>query len=353
MARGLPSLRFLRSVSEVDRIQFRRLGNISLNYAINTTTAFRALHGAKNAREMLEEGFTTIQDLGSAGNYADTDLRRAIEQGYVPGPTIINSGRKISPSGGQFTYGLHPERPRQGEPEFFYADSRDEMRKAVRENILYGAKVIKIIADSQPFIYSVDDIQFIKDEAESAGLNVTAHATTDAAAHNCIEAGIASINHGFEMSDETLKLAKKNNVFLVGTDFTAEYWKEYGYSDARANELAEKLIDRIKRAYKIGVSMAFGSDVIFDRPGRTRGEVCKSIMDSYVRAELPAQYILKMMTVNAARLLKMDNQRGSLREGMAADIIATADNPLENIQTLKDVVFVMKNGKIFRSQSFD
>src|SRR5262245_57244156 len=108
------------------------------------STAYRALQGAANARSMLETGFTTVRDIGNAGNYADTDLRRAIEEGLVPGPTIINAGRIIAPYGGQF-HGIQPDRPDLGEPEYLYADTPEQMRMAVRRNALFGAKVIKIV----------------------------------------------------------------------------------------------------------------------------------------------------------------------------------------------------------------
>ncbi|HDZ26638.1 hypothetical protein LCGC14_0885810 [marine sediment metagenome] len=343
---------WVRSIDEKYRFQLWRYGNDFLNYTLNNTTTYRALQGVKNGREMLEAGFTTVRDAGGVGNYADTDLRRAIENGLVPGPTIINSGRIISPIGGQFTWGLHAERPGQGEPEYFYADTKDEIKKAVRENILYGAKVLKIIADDQPYIYSAEDIKFIKDEAARAGLKVAAHSETEEGAYNCAKAGIASIEHGFKMSDQTLKLAEKNNVYLVGTDFTGEYLKEgYGFSDEMVQYWVDLIIDRIKRAYKIGVPMAYGSDIVLEIPGKTWGEMSKSTMDSYVRAGLPAEYILKMMTVNAARLLGVENERGFLKEGMAADIIATPENPLEKIQTLKKVKFVMKEGIVYVNQN--
>jgi imidazolonepropionase-like amidohydrolase len=350
----IPSLRFTekyRLPTPWGIPMFSQYGNPYLNYTINNTTAFRALQGARNALEMLEAGFTTIRDAGGAGNYGDTALRLAVEQGYIPGPTIINSGRIIAPTGGQHVFGLHPERPDQGEPEYFYADTKGEMRKAIRENILYGAKAIKIIADDQPYIYSADDIRFIKEEAAKSGLKVAAHTMLEAGARNCAEAGIASIEHGFTMSDETLELAKKNNVCLVGTDFTKEYWREYGMSKEESELWAAGLIDRIKRAYKIGVSMAFGSDVIFDVPGKTWGEVCKSIMDSYVRADLPSSYILQAMTVNAAMLLGVEKERGLLKEGLAADLIATPENPLDDIETLKKVMFVMKEGKVYINET--
>ncbi len=111
-------------------------------YDITHTTAERTIHAVVNSRDMLDSGFTTIRDIGNDGNYIDTDLRRAIEQGLIPGPTIINAGRIIAPFGGQRN--LQPERRTLGEPEYFYADTKDEMRKAIRENAHFGAKVIKI-----------------------------------------------------------------------------------------------------------------------------------------------------------------------------------------------------------------
>ncbi len=347
MCQSIPNLRFTKFLDNLDQI--RPFGNLFLSYKLYNTTAFRAILGVVNARTMLESGFTTIRDVGNAGNYADTDLRRAIEQGLTPGPTIINAGRIIAPFGGQFRYGLQPEKPGLGEPEYFYADTKDELKKAIRENILYGAKVIKIVVDDQPYIYSVDDIRFVVEEAKKAGLKVAAHCVTEAGAYNAAKAGLASIEHGLVMSDKALKLAKKNNVVLVGTDFTKEYWEEYGqFYYTRYKQIYPRLIDRIKRAYKIGTPMAFGSDIVFVVSGKTRGQVCMSITDSYIDAGLPPEFILQMMTVNAARLLGVENERGTIKEGMAADIIATPDNPLENIQTLKNVTFVMKDGRVFK-----
>jgi imidazolonepropionase-like amidohydrolase len=121
------------------------------------TTSYRALEGASNARDMLRAGFTTVRDVGNAGNYADTALRRAIEDGLIPGPTVVNAGRIITPMGGQY-HGIPPERADIGLPEYLYADTPDEMRKAVRENIVFGARVIKIVVDDQPYLYSVDDV---------------------------------------------------------------------------------------------------------------------------------------------------------------------------------------------------
>lgn len=311
---------------------------------LTTTTSYRAIQGVANSQAMLNAGFTTIRDVGNAGNYADTALRLSIEQGVVPGPTIINAGRIIAPYGGQ--YHLQPERRSLGQPEYFFADTQDEMKKAVRENIHFGAKVIKIVVDDQPYIYSVEDIKFIVGEAGRAGLKVAAHCMTEQGARNAALAGVASIEHGFRMSDEALQLAKRHDVVLVGTDFTEQAALYLGLPPAEAKAFHNIFLDRLRRAYKIGVTMAYGTDTFFDVEGQTRGTLAISYIDSFVEAGVPAKEILRIMTTNAARLLGVEKERGALKPGLYADIIATTENPLVNIQALRQVSFVMKNGRV-------
>jgi imidazolonepropionase-like amidohydrolase len=315
---------------------------------IRQPTSYRAILGVVNARAMLESGFTTIRDVGNNSNYADTSLRKAIEEGLVPGPTMINAGRIIAPFGGQ--YHLQPERRELGAPEYFFADTRDEMRKAVRENIHFGAKVIKIVVDDQQYIYSVEDIKYIVAEAAAAGLKVAAHCMTEQGARNAAQGGVASIEHGFRMSDEALQIAKQNNVVLVGTEFTEEAAEYLGLPPPIAKQFHAVFIDRLKRAYKIGVTMAYGTDTFFAVPGQTRGTLAISFIDSFIEAGVPAKDTLRIMTTNAARLLGVDKQRGAIKVGLAADIIATPENPLDNLLTLKQVSFVMKNGQVFKKQ---
>ncbi len=317
-----------------------------LFYDLTHTNAERAIHAVVNSKDMLESGFTTIRDIGNDANYVSTDLRRAIEQGLIPGPTVINSGRIIAPFGGQ--YYLNPERPDLGQPEYIFADTRDEMRKAIRQNIHFGARVIKIVVDDQRYIYSAEDIKYMVEEAAAAGVKLAAHCVTEQGARNAAAAGVASIEHGFEMSDEALALAKKNNVVLVGTDFTEKAWLAYDLPAEYAKEWHQRGVDRLRRAYKIGVTMAFGSDLIFYAPDETRGTWTMSQIESLVEAGIPPAYILQMMTTNAARLLGVEKQRGAIAAGQFADIVAVPDNPLDNIQTLKKVSFVMKNGKVFK-----
>lgn len=307
------------------------------------TTGYRAIEGVANARDMLASGFTTVRDVGNAGNYADTDLRRAIEEGLVPGPTVVNAGRIIGPYGGQY-HGLSPERPDLPFPEYRYADSADEMRKAVRENIAFGAKVIKIAVDDQPYLYSVEDVRTIVREAAAGGMKVAAHCATDAGSRIATEGGVASVEHGYRASNETLELMKAKGVFLVGTDFTEIAAHEMGM-----DEYHPLVIDRLKRAYKIGVQVAFGTDVCFVKAGETRGTLSIEFISSFVEAGVPARAILQAMTVNAARLLGMEKIRGSIAPGFAADIVATSENPLEKIDALKHVTFVMKDGRVFRN----
>jgi len=315
------------------------------NYYITTLldpTPYRAIEGVANARDMLAAGFTTVRDIGNSGNYADTALREAIERGLVPGPTMLNAGRIIAPYGGQFH--LQPEKKDLATPEYAFADTHDEMVKAIRENLHFGATFIKIVVDDQPYIYSADDIRFMVEEAHRYGVKLAAHCWTRAGAHNAAEAGVDSIEHGQMMTNEDLQLAKKNHVVLVGTDFTQSAAREAGFP-----ELHTVFVDRLKRAYQAGVTMAFGTDVIWAVPGETRGTLAAEYVDSWAEAGVPAKDTLQAMTMNAARLLGVDRDRGAIRPGQAADIIATPTNPLDDIQALRKVSFVMKNGSVFKN----
>ena len=330
-------------------MQHKRDANGYYITTLRDSTGLRAIQGVANARSMLEHGFTTVRDIGNAANYADTDLRRAIEQELVPGPTIINAGRIIAPYGGQFQ--MQADKQDLGNPEYFYADTHDELKKAIRENIHYGALVIKLVVDDQRYIYSVDDIKFVIEEAHLAGLKVAAHAWTEKGARNAAEAGVDSIEHGVRINDETLAIAKSKNVALVPTPFTETDAREGG--NPNSNKEVDKIwfADVIKRANKIGVTLVFGPDVIFSTKEYPRGRLSIETVDNWKEAGIPPSVILQSLTTNAANLLGVEKTRGSLKIGMKADIIAVGDNPLNKIETLKKVSFVMKNGKIFKQNS--
>ena len=307
------------------------------------TTAYRSIEGVANARDMLRAGFTTVRDVGNAGNYADTALRRAIEDGLIPGPTVINAGRIIGPYGGQY-HGIPPERPDIAIPEYIYADTPDEIRKAVRQNVAFGAKVIKIAVDDQPYLYSVDDVKTFVREAAAAGVRVAAHCATDEGSRVAAEGGVASVEHAYRATTPTLQLMKAKGVYLVGTDFTKQASKAMGM-----DEYHGWVVDRLKRAYQVGVPVAFGTDVVFVKPGETRGTLSIEFITSFVEAGVAPKLILQAMTTNAAKLLGVEKERGAIAPGMAADIVATPDNPLDDIDTVRHVAFVMKDGKVIRN----
>jgi imidazolonepropionase-like amidohydrolase len=321
------------------------VGGALLLYTLTVSTADRALHGVGNAKSMLDAGFTTVRDMGNAGEYADAALQRAIESGIVPGPTFFISGKIIAPFGGQFF--VNPEHPDIGKHDYFYADTRDEIKKAIRQNIHFGADWIKIVVDDYPYSYSAEDLRFIVSEAGKAGLKVAAHCVTEEGARSAVEAGLASIEHGFEMSDEILAQAKRNGVMLVATDFTQEIMDLYQFFA----QPRSAIVDRLKRANRIGLPLVYGSDIISTVPGHSRGSASLSLLDSWVEAGVPPKVILQALTTNGVRLLGIQDQRGSIKKGLAADIIATSENPLDDIMTLKNVRFVMKDGKIIKELS--
>ena len=319
------------------------------NYFLTTlrdSVADRAVQGVVNARSMLETGFTTVRDVGNEGRYACVSVRNAIDRGAVDGPTMITAGRIIAPYGGQFH--LQPDRPELAEPEYFFADTRDEMRKAVRENVHYGARVIKIVVDDQPYIYSEDDIRFIVDEAAKAGVKVAAHVWTRAGAHNAAAARVASMEHLNGVADEDLELAKRNGVTAVFTPMPQADLEQFRSGEAAAKEEFATEIDRLRSGHRIGIPIAFGSDAILQLPGTTRGTTTIQWVDSYTAAGLKPKEILLAMTMTAAKLFGVEKERGAIKPQMAADIIAMPGNPLDDISALKRVSFVMKNGRIIK-----
>jgi imidazolonepropionase-like amidohydrolase len=318
-------------------------GGLSPSQEAMQPLGVHVIQGVVNARTMLEAGFTTVRDVGNAPEYTDTALRDSINAGWIPGPTMITAGKIITPFGGQNR--LRPNRPDLFKEEYLYADTRDEMRKAVRENLHYGARVIKIVVGGiGGYRYTADDVRFIVEEAAAAGLKVAAHCDSDLDARNAIAGGVASIEHGTGMTEETLLMMKKAGVVLVGTDFPEGVAKEQGYQPT----LAPRFYERLERAHKVGAPMAFGTDVLLTKKEKGRGAYALDFLENYVRVGMRPAEILRMMTSDAARLVGVEKQRGRIVEGLAADIIATPADPLANIDALKQVNFVMKDGKVFK-----
>ncbi len=320
------------------------------SFYLNQSSTLRGLRGLHNAMQVLQAGFTTLRDVGNSAEWAMSDVRRAIDSGWFVGPTIIDSGKIIAPFGGQ----SRDIPPRQGpfwQFEYIDADGPAEIRKAVRTNIYYGAGVIKLVADNNPYHYSIDEFRAAVDEAHRAGIPVAVHVYAGDALENAIEAGVDSIEHGFDLTDAQLKRMKDKGIFLVGTDFPRAHLDIVGTSGGILPEpavLAPKIIDRLKRAHRIGVRMAFGSDTVIDMPGRTRADLMFDYLAVWRTAGVPPADILRAMTSDAAELLRINKVRGSVAEGLHADLIAMPANPLDDIENLRKIDFVMKDGKRVR-----
>ncbi len=322
------------------------LGLDFLDLVLLNPDGYRAIQGTVNAKQMLDAGFTTIREAGNSGKYVDVDIKRAINEGLITGPTILAAGRIIAPFGGQFR--TKADKQFLVNNEYFFADTQDELTRAIRENIYYGVDVIKIVVDSKRYKYSTDDIRFIVNEAKQAGLKVMAHCQTSAGVYSAVSGGVASVEHGWTIPDSIIVLMKQKNVVLVSTDFPIKVLRAYGSDEDKAMAFHNKLVERLKRVYEGGVKIAFGSDIMTDIDNETRGTAALSYIDSYVEAGIPAAEILKIMTINAAQLLGIEKERGTIAPGMYCDLIATDDNPLENILALKQVSFVMKNGIVYK-----
>jgi imidazolonepropionase-like amidohydrolase len=314
-----------------------------LTYVMDST-ALRAIQAVSNGIQMLSSGFTIVRDLGNNGNYADTAMRQAVEQGWVPGPTVINSGIIIGGMGGQFY--PTPEMAKDHSivyPEYLDADTPDEIVKAVRQNILFGAKVIKICVDCKPYGYTADEIRLFIREAAKAGLKVAGHVQTQNGARAAVEAGIWSIEHGTALTDEIHKLMAQKGIYRAGTE------TPQGLDGHPVTPQAyQRTVAGLKNAYDNKVPLTFSTDADYFVRGKTRGEVCLEFLKSWIDAGIPAPEILRAMTTNGYKVSDIDRVRGPIKAGFFADIIAVPGNPLDDIQALKQVQFVMKDGVVFK-----
>lgn len=323
-------------------------GSLWESALVHESTAFKALRGIHTGELLLSRGFTAVRDVGNAGNYADVAVRKGIEQKWFDGPTVMASGKIIGPFGGQL-HEIAPEAGRFWSYEYLDAENPDELRKAVRQNLFYGAGVIKLVADNSPFHYTADDIKAAVDEAHRAGVKVAVHVYGGDAATQVILGGADSIEHGWDLNDTQLNLMKQRGTYLVGTDFPYEHLVALGQMvpmDAKGR--AAGILDRLRRANKIGVKMAFGADVVVDLPGEDRADMAFDYLKSFRQAGVSNADLLRIMTTNCADLLGISKERGAIAPGLAADIIAMPADPLQDTENLRKIDFVMKDGKIIR-----
>ncbi|MEW6762779.1 MAG: amidohydrolase family protein [Pseudomonadota bacterium] len=271
----------------------------------------RALRGAGHARSYLEAGYTSVRNLGKAGRYADVALKRAIEEGSVPGPRLFVSGPSLAPgaAGGD-------ERVVRG---------ADDARAAVREHARQGVDLIRIDANGvDDATMSLEEMQAAVGEAHAAKLKVTAYATSDAAIARALEAGVDAIEHGEAASSETLHRMRQESVPMVPL-------QPFG--------------ERLRQAQAAGVTLAAGSDASAQPQ---RGDAARRALLAWVEAGLAPRDILQAATINSARLLGVPGL-GVLNAGAHADIIAVQGDPMVELEALNRVVFVMKAGQPVRA----
>jgi imidazolonepropionase-like amidohydrolase len=311
----------------------------------------RVLLGVAMAREDLEAGFTTVRDLGNSGVNGDVALREAIQAGWVVGPRIVASTRALSAAGGQFV-GLAPEAQTLIAQEYAAVSGIEEARRAVRQAFYDGADCIKVIVDTGPRVVSPEELKVIVEEAHRVQKKVAAHAASHQAMRIAAEAGVDSIEHAYGAPDDVLKIMAEKHIFLVPTDFPAV--DSYATPPIPPEMAAglQRFIDgnhdRLRRAVKLGVPIATGSDTYFQTPGKTRGQASLAMLRSHVAAGMTPAQVLRAATADAAELLGMADRIGSIEAGKFADLIAVPGNPLDDIGALERVSFVMKGGAVVR-----
>ncbi len=313
------------------------------------------------AKKTLMSGFTTVRDVGGSG--VNISLRNAINNGVIPGPRIFTSGKTIATTGGHgdSTNGFRDDLVDDPGPEQGVVNSIADARKAVRYRYKNGADLIKITAtggvmslakNGQNPQFTEEVIREIVKTANDYGMHVAAHAHGDEGMFRAVNAGVTTIEHGSIMADRTMKLMKEKQTYLVPTisagEHVAKMAKIPGYYPEiiipKALEVGVQNKATTKKAYKMGVPIAFGTDAGVFPHGDNAGEFV------YMKeVGIPAEYSLNSATITNAKLLNMENLLGQLKEGFYADIIAVDESPLENIATLENVIFVMKDGKVYKN----
>lgn len=318
--------------------------------------AARRRLGARQAREMLDAGFTTVRDLGGSGGRGDAELRDAIAAGRVRGPRVLAATRKLTPPGGQ---GPNLSREVVGR-EFLVVSGQDGARRVVRAALADGADVIKVVVDSGPNVLSAEEVRAVVEEAHGSGRRVAAHATSRRAIAAAVEAGVDSIEHGTEATPELLARMRERGISLVlnvhrtetlRAIFAAELRRSPGDAadfEAYVRQNAAQTPARLRGAARAGVRVVAGSDVIHIHPGKTRGEASLLELEALQHWGLPPAEVVRAATTYAAELLGLQDSLGGVEPGKFADLIAVAGDPLKDAGALRHVKFVMKGGVVVR-----
>jgi imidazolonepropionase-like amidohydrolase len=315
--------------------------------------AYRALEGAADAKATLLAGFTTVRDVENEGSgYADVALRDAIEAGLVEGPRMRVATRGIAAVGQYNPFGVSPDLTDFPTGAQMVSGS-EEARRAVREQIGYGADLIKLYADWMYPTLTVDEMRVIVEEAHKAGRKVAAHATTTEGIRNAIAAGVDSIEHGHGADRKSLELMKEKGIFLVPTVGVINELIEEHKNDAiteerrqRREAFLQSIRQVIQTAVSLNVKMATGFDASSERRhGRNAQELL-----SLVRLGMPPLQVIRAATMNGAELMGLQESVGTLEAGRHADLVAVSGDPLADITVLARVELVMKGGVVVKDE---
>ncbi|MCM8568936.1 amidohydrolase family protein [Gramella jeungdoensis] len=324
--------------------------------------ADNAFNSVGFSEKTLMAGFTTVRDLGGTG--INIALRDAINKGKVDGPRIFTAGKIISTTGGHGdpTNGMNDEMIGNPGPKEGVVNSVEDARKAVRQRYKNGADLIKITATGGVLSVakSGSNPQFFKEEIEEIvrtakdyGFHVAAHAHGDEGMQRAVRAGVKTIEHGTLMSEETMELMKEFEAYLVptitaGKEVTQNAEIEGYYPELvvpKAKNIGPKIQNTFAKAYKKGVPILFGTDAGVFKHGENAREFAYM-----VEAGMPEIEAIQSATITPAKILKKESEMGQINPGFFADIIAVDEDPTQNIETLKKVRFVMKEGKIYKSE---
>jgi imidazolonepropionase-like amidohydrolase len=316
----------------------------------------RTITATLAARDDLMAGFTAERDMGTEGaGSADTAVRDAIDEGRIPGPRLRISGNAINILGGhEDAIGYNPAQHVLSNAD--YANNADELVAVMRQQFKEGADFIKIYetgADSlrdgkfsTPYQYTEPQLEAAVKEAARIGRRVAVHATGEPGTLYAAQAGVASIDHANQLSDETMRLMKEKQIFAVPTFTIFEYFAEHASTPERGaheRQMLDVKVQEFKKQVKAGVPMAVGSDVgPFPHGTQAREFV---LMVNYGMSPLS---VLQADLQNGAKLLGWDGQIGALEPGYFADVIAVSGDPLQDISVLQNVAFVMKGGVVYK-----
>ncbi len=316
----------------------------------------RTIMATLAARDDLFAGFTAERDMGTEGaGSADTAVRDAINRGEIPGPRLRISGNAINILGGhEDAIGYNPEQ--HVLPNATYANNSAELVAVIRQQLKEGADFIKIYetgADtitngkfSTPFQYTEEELSAAVREAARTGNRVAVHATGEPGTLYAARAGVESVDHAYQLSDETMRILREKQIFAVPTFTTSEYFADHAATPeaaARERALLDLHVAEFKKQLAASVPMAMGSDVGPFPHGTQAHEF--ELMVRYGMSPLAA---IQAGTLNGAKLLGWQEKIGALKPGYQADIVAVPGNPLDDITVLEKVSFVMKAGVVYR-----